>query len=83
MDYNGHKEEFKWIMKCGGELPVMVRDNVRLNDREIESYYKCGGDCFNLNRLEKEVRKIIESNFKLPVFLLQWENGQGSPAPSK
>lgn len=35
MDYNEHKEEFKWVMKCGGGLPFIVRDNVRLNEREL------------------------------------------------
>jgi len=50
-------------------IPTPKTEIVTLTAEEIEAYYRCEGDCFSLDRLEKEVSKIIEEKFSLPVFL--------------
>jgi len=50
-------------------IPTPRTEIVTLTTEEVKAYHRGEGDCFGLNRLEKEVKKVIETNFSLPVFL--------------
>jgi len=51
------------------DISMPKTEIIKLTSKEIEAYGACEGDCFNLDRLETEVSKIIDSKFELPVFL--------------
>ena len=51
------------------DIPMPETEIIKLTSKEIKGYERCEGDCFNLDRLEKEVSKIIDSKFELPVFI--------------
>ena len=50
-------------------IPVPKTEIVRLSPEEIQAYQTGEEDCFNLDRLESEIRKVVEKGFVLPVFL--------------
>ncbi|MBU0894480.1 MAG: ATP-grasp domain-containing protein [Nanoarchaeota archaeon] len=59
-----------WFPKIKNlEIPIPRTEIIRLNDNEKKEYYEGEGDFFNLDRIEREVRHLIESKFSLPVFL--------------
>lgn len=51
------------------DIPMPETEIIKLTSKEIKDYERGEGDCFNLDRLEKEVSKIIDSKFELPVFI--------------
>lgn len=59
-----------WYPKVNGlGIPKPKTEVIKLTENEKEGYYKGEGDCFGLDRLEKEVKRTVEENFSLPIFL--------------
>jgi len=50
-------------------IPSPKTEIIRLTNKEIKEYYRAEGDCFDLSRVGKEIGKVINDNFELPVFL--------------
>jgi len=66
MDKNSLLYWYPKIKNLG--VPTPKTEIVLLNDDEKQAYYR-GEDCFDLARLEREIKRAISENFSLPVFL--------------
>lgn len=67
LDRNSLLYWFPKIQDLG--IPFPRTEHVLLTDEEKKEYYSGEGDFFNLKRVSKEIKVLIESSFSLPVFM--------------